>query len=184
MNGHTTGGVVIADEREVLSGGLEVDHAHGELVLHRAQLGATDRGLLGDRADPPGRLAPRPLARELMDAAGHAAAGVEQPLGGYVLPGARARSALRSRGPPRRRAARGGASRRGADARAPQRPVAGEHQHQHGNVGDGLRHGDEAGADLVARAVRVVDDQQRRARCLASAGEYPEHGVGGPVPAA
>ena len=164
----------------MLSGGLEVDHAHGELVLHRAQLGATDLGLLGDRSHPPRRLPPGPLARELMDAEGHAAAGVAQPLRGHLLTQV-----------PRRIAHRDGVDRvhierleeegtvGGQTRERPGATVAGEHEHQHGNVGDGLRHGDKAGAHVVTRAVRVVDDHQGRAPCLASADEYPEHGVGG-----
>ena len=85
LNGHTTGAVVVADQRDVLARRLELDDAAGQLGLHRAQLGAAGRGLPGDRADPARRLAPGPLACELVDAPRDAAAGVEQPLGGHLL---------------------------------------------------------------------------------------------------
>ena len=67
---------------------LKLHDAARELGLHRSQLGTAHRGSPGDRADPPGRLASRPEARNVMDAARHAVARAEEPLGRHVLRGA------------------------------------------------------------------------------------------------
>ena len=71
---------VAAGEAGALARGLELDDAAGQLGLERARLAAAGRRAPGGGVDAPRRLAPRPLARRLVDAARDAAAGREQRL--------------------------------------------------------------------------------------------------------
>ena len=118
-------------------------------------------------------------ARELVDAERHAAA-ARRAASRPARPRRRApgRSAWRWRGRPRGRAA----EQERAVGRTPRQGVvaAGEDQQQHGHVGDGARHRDERGEHVAVGPVRVVDDDQGRARGLAGADQRAEHGLGRP----
>ena len=83
-----------ADHRAlVLIGGdglacaLQLDDPAHELLLHRPQLGAACSRRARDRLDPACRLAARPRARDVVDAARDAAARVQQRARGHVLGG-------------------------------------------------------------------------------------------------
>ena len=88
MNGQTTGGVRAGGAATIaLARLLQLDDAAGQLASIERSSRAPGPRAVGDRADAPRRLASRPLARDLVDAARHAAAGLEQPLGGHVVGG-------------------------------------------------------------------------------------------------
>ena len=123
LNGHTTGASSSPIRRDPLARRLELDDAARQLGLHRAQVGATRRGAPGDRADPPRGLAPGPLARELVHAArARRRSRRAASSSGTSSPRARARTAARSRAPPRGRAARGRPCVGAETPRAPRRP--------------------------------------------------------------
>ena len=121
--------------------------------------------------------------RDLVDAAGDAAAGLEQPLDGHVLaawPGAWrtaiARTAVGVERLERERAV-------GAEA-CERLGVFPARERQHGNGGERARQLVERGEHVSAGLVGIVDDEQRRARRLAGAAQRDEDRSAGPVPAA
>src|SRR6185369_15667095 len=75
---HRAVGAFAGDEPRALARRLQIRDAARQLGLARARLGAAGGCAIGGDVDATGRLAARPLARHLVDAAGDAAARVEQ----------------------------------------------------------------------------------------------------------
>ena len=173
-------GLVVGEQRGALARPLQVDDAVGQLSLHRAQLDAADRGARGDGADPACRLAPRPLAGDLMDASRHAAAGLEQPSAGGTASACAGHRRGRS---PRRRRRRGARARARRRRRETQRlwALRGREQ-EHREAGDGAGQVLELCTHVRAGPVGVIDDQQRRARPLVRTAQRRDDRIGGSRP--
>ena len=137
LNGQHRG---IPGRLDALAGRLQLDDAGGEVVLGRAQPGALAGRAVRGGAEPAGGLVARPPARRGVDAAGHAAALLDEALD-------------------RRRVAV--LARDRLDVGGAERP---ERQRRAGAVGRGREH-EQRALPRCGRAggARAVDHEQRRA---------------------
>ena len=163
------------DLRSLARGLQRDDDVARELVLGRAQPGATRRRAPGGAAQAADALGPRPLDRGLVDLARHAAAVLHQAGDRHLHVLARVRVE-----------ARDGGHVVGAERSERDRPIDAR---RHGRV-VGLRRGEDEDrqrvealdqlaqgrADLLAGAVDVVDDEQRRAPRACRAGDRGARG--------
>ncbi len=85
LEGAHDGSFLVVNQGEPRVRPLQLDHPAGQLVLHRAQLGAAGLRSFGYLVDSARGLVPGPLARQLVDALWNAFAALEQPVDGYLV---------------------------------------------------------------------------------------------------